>query len=126
MLVPTAGGKSLYLRDLVGIGRGYETPRFLNFYSRFDPNGAWQRTRAVTLAVQMRSGGQIAEFGKDIDRRLADLEARLPEDLVLARTSDQPLQVEESVDLFMRSLYEAIILVVLVSLVGFWEWRSAS
>lgn len=125
VLVPTAGGKSLYLRDLVGIGRGYETPSFLNFYSRFDKNGVWQRTRAVTLAVQMRSGGQIAEFGHDIDRRLADLEARLPEDLVLARTSDQPLQVEESVDLFMRSLYEAILLVVLVSLVGFWEWRSA-
>ena len=25
----------------------------------------------------------------------------------------------------MNALYEAIILVVLVSLVGFWEWRSA-
>ena len=43
----------------------------------------------------------------------------------MARTSDQPRQVEESVDLFIVSLYEAIILVVLVSLVGFWEWRSA-
>ena len=125
VMVPTAGGKPIYLRDLVGIGRGYETPDFLNFYSRFDQEGRWQRTRAVTLAVQMRSGGQIAEFGQDIDQRLHDLEARLPEDLVLARTSDQPLQVEESVDLFMRSLYEAILLVVLVSLIGFWEWRSA-
>src|SRR5690349_763794 len=28
-------------------------------------------------------------------------------------------------DLFMSSLYEAIGLVILVSLVGFWEWRSA-
>src|SRR5438034_4820661 len=28
-------------------------------------------------------------------------------------------------DLFMSSLYEAVILVVLVSLIGFWEWRSA-
>jgi multidrug efflux pump subunit AcrB len=34
------------------------------------------------------------------------------------------LQVEESIDLFMKSLYEAIILVV-VALIGFWEWRSA-
>ncbi len=120
-MVPTASGKTVYLRDLVGIGRGYQTPRFLNFYSRLDRHGVWQRTRAVTLAVQMRSGGQIAELGADIDRRLADLEARLPEDLVLARTSDQPLQVEESVALFMRSLYEAILLVVLVSLIGFWN-----
>jgi multidrug efflux pump subunit AcrB len=43
----------------------------------------------------------------------------------VARTSDQPLQVQESVDLFMTSLEEAIVLVVLVSLIGFWEWRSA-
>jgi hypothetical protein len=28
-------------------------------------------------------------------------------------------------DLFMNSLYEAIILVVIVSLIGFWDWRSA-
>jgi len=41
------------------------------------------------------------------------------------RVSDQPLQVEENVNLFMSSLYEAIALVVLVALVGFWEWRSA-
>ncbi|HMX29438.1 MAG TPA: efflux RND transporter permease subunit, partial [Blastocatellia bacterium] len=49
----------------------------------------------------------------------------LPEDLALARTSDQPLQVKENVSLFMSSLYEAVALVVLVSLIGFWEWRSA-
>src|SRR5262249_45751630 len=42
-----------------------------------------------------------------------------------ARTSDQPKQVSENVSLFMNSLYEAIFLVVLVSLIGFWEWRSA-
>ena len=44
---------------------------------------------------------------------------------MLARTSDQPRQVEENIDLFMGSLYEAVVLVVLVSLIGFWEWRSA-
>jgi multidrug efflux pump subunit AcrB len=44
----------------------------------------------------------------------------------MARTSDQPLQVTENVHLFMSSLWEAIVLVVLVSLVGFWEWRSAA
>jgi multidrug efflux pump subunit AcrB len=29
------------------------------------------------------------------------------------------------VDLFMTSLYEAILLVVIIALIGFWEWRSA-
>ena len=49
----------------------------------------------------------------------------LPEDLIIARTSDQPLQVKENISLFMDALYEAIVLVVLVSWLGFWEWRSA-
>jgi multidrug efflux pump subunit AcrB len=33
--------------------------------------------------------------------------------------------VHENVHLFMSSLYEAIVLVVIVGLIGFWEWRSA-
>ena len=45
--------------------------------------------------------------------------------MIIAATSDQPRQVKENVDLFMDALYEAIALVVIVSLVGFWEWRSA-
>src|SRR5262245_41247657 len=106
--------------------RGYESPpQFLNFYSRRAPDGSWPRARAVTLSIQMRAGQQIDRFAVAVDAALEDLKQRLPEDLVLARTSDQPLQVEENVHLFMSSLYEAVVLVVLVSLIGFWEWRSA-
>ena len=46
-------------------------------------------------------------------------------DREIARTSDQPLQVKENIDLFMEALYAAIGLVVLIALVGFWDWRSA-
>ena len=60
-----------------------------------------------------------------MDSALAVLRDRLPPDLILARTSDQPLQVEENIHLLMSSLWEAVVLVVLVALVGFWEWRSA-
>jgi hypothetical protein len=33
--------------------------------------GSWHRSRAVTLAVQMREGEQIAQFGKSVDEKLA-------------------------------------------------------
>src|SRR5262249_16048954 len=56
---------------------------------------------------------------------LAQIRPLLPADLVVARTSDQPQQVKDKVELFMKSLYEAIVLVVLVSLIGFKDWRSA-
>ena len=126
VLVPTQKGSSVYLRDLVDVVRAYESPaRFQNFFNWRDSQGNWQRSRAITLSVQMRSGEQIAEFGKQVDAALHGLKQQMPEDLIYARTSDQPLQVEESIDLFMKSLYEAIILVVIIALIGFWEWRSA-
>ncbi|HEX6717001.1 MAG TPA: efflux RND transporter permease subunit [Pyrinomonadaceae bacterium] len=124
--VRTSNGALVYVRDLVDIVRGYESPaRFQNFFNYRDKDDNWQRSRAITLSVQMRSGEQIAEFGKQVDIALDRLKQQMPEDLIYARTSDQPLQVEESIDLFMKSLYEAIILVVIIALIGFWEWRSA-
>jgi multidrug efflux pump subunit AcrB len=126
MVAPGPDHPPVYLRDLVEITRGYESPpRFLNYYTWRDEAGRWQRSRAVTLAIDMRSGEQIGAFGEAVNSALAGLRSRMPEDLIVARTSDQPQQVEESVHLFMESLYEAIVLVVLVALVGFWEWRSA-
>src|SRR4029453_12362714 len=112
--------------DLVNISRGYQTPtQYLNYMTYRDAKGGWHRNRAITLAVQMRSGEQIYRFGEAVDRALADVRAQLPPDLIIERTSDQPKQVKELVDLLTGSLWEAIALVVIVALVGFWDWRAA-
>src|SRR5262249_24920076 len=104
----------------------YENPpRYLNFYDWRDAQGQWQRSRAITLAVQMRPGEQIARFGVAVYEALGGLRRILPDDLILARTSDPPLPVDEELAVFTRSLIEAIFLVVLVALIGFREWRSA-
>src|SRR5262249_30730310 len=119
-------GSPIYLRDLVAISRGYQSPaKYLNYYTVPDENGMWRRHRAVTVAIFMRSGEQIRQFGEQIDAKLANVKLLLPRDLMIVRTSDQPRQVEENIELFMDALYEAIALVILVSLIGFWEWRSA-
>src|ERR1700739_3180024 len=122
----TSEGTPVYLRDLVQISRGYEAPAtYLNYYTWRDASGHWQRSRAITLAIYMRDRKQIARFGKSVNSKLSDLRQILPADLILAHTSDQPLQVYENIHLFMRALGEAIILGVIVSLIGFWEWRLA-
>jgi multidrug efflux pump subunit AcrB len=122
----SASGTPLYLRDVVTITRGYADPaRYLNFYTVPGSTGEWQTHRAITLAVQMRSGRQIAAFGANVERQLDVLRTQLPSDLIMARTSDQPRQVEENVELFNHALEEAIGLVVVIALIGFWEWRSA-
>jgi multidrug efflux pump subunit AcrB len=122
----TPNGAPVYLRDLVRISRSYQAPaQYLNYYTWRDPSGHWQRSRAITLAIYMRDRRQIARFGESVDTKLTQLHAILPADLILAHTSDQPLQVKENIHLFLRALIEAIILVVIVSLLGFWEWRLA-
>jgi multidrug efflux pump subunit AcrB len=127
VVVATSGaGALVYLRDLVDIQRDYQSPaRFLNYLVARDASGTFVRSRAITLAVNMRRGAQIADFATQVNAELANVQRLLPDDLILRRTSDQPLQVEENVGLFMNSLYEAIALVVLVALIGFWEWRTA-
>src|SRR5262245_47595142 len=58
----------------------------------------------------MRPGEQIASFGEEVDRELETVKKLLPEDLILRRTSDQPLQVRisgESID-ELRSLAEKV------------------
>src|SRR5580700_8430029 len=122
----SSSGTPVYLRDLVDISRGYQSPaQYFNYYTWEDPKGQWQRSRSVTLAIYMRDQRQIATFGQSVDQKLAQLNKILPPDLIIAHTSDQPLQVKETIHLFLRALYEAIILVVVVSLIGFWEWRLA-
>ena len=122
----SATGTPLYLRDLVTITRGYQDPaRYLNTYTVRGTAGGWQTHRAITIAVQMRSGEQIHLFGENVDSQLAMLRQQLPPDLIMARTSDQPRQVEENVELLNHALEEAIALVVVTALIGFWEWRSA-
>ncbi len=126
VLLTPPHGAPLYLRDLVQISREYRAPaQYLNFYTSVDKDGNLRRSRAITLAVYMRAGEQIKKFGASVDEKLNQVRSVLPADLIIARTSDQPLQVKENIDLFMEALYEAILLVVLISLIGFWEWRSA-
>jgi multidrug efflux pump subunit AcrB len=127
IVASSKGGAPLYLRDVVDIDRGYQSPpRYLNFYTWHDSTGGWHRGRAITLALQMRPGEKIGQFGLAVDSTMNALRSRLPPDLILARTSDQPLQVHENIALFMNSLLEAVVLVVVIAFIGFWEWRSAA
>src|SRR4029453_1367261 len=87
--------------------------------------GRWRRGRAITLSTEMKKGEQIDRFGTAVRSRVDAILPSLPAALFIGKTLDQQRQVREKLDLFNRSLWEAVVLVVLVSWVGFWEWRSA-
>lgn len=122
----SADGSPMYLRDTVDVARTYQTPaRYVNYLTEPQPDGSARRARAITVAVFMRVGEQVEKFGKSIDARLQEIKPLLPSDLVYVRTIDMPRQVRESIGLFMNSLNEAVLLVIIVSLIGFWDWRAA-
>jgi multidrug efflux pump len=121
-----ANGTPIYLRDIGSVHRGYEhPPRLVSYYTWRDPSGRWLRGRAITLSTEMKKGEQIDRFGTSVRARVDEVRQSLPADLVVGTTSDQQRQVREKLELFNRSLWEAVLLVVIVSAVGFWEWRSA-
>ena len=91
VVTTTAAGAPVYLRDLVDISRGYQSPaNYLNYYTSLSGDGTWRRSRAVTIAIYMRDENQIAKFGASIDEKMAQLGRILPSDLIIAHTSDQP------------------------------------
>src|SRR6266516_2267388 len=66
----SSSGAPVYLRDLVEVSRGFQSPaQYLNYYTWEDPKGQWQRSRSVTLAMYMRDQRQIATFGHSVDRK---------------------------------------------------------
>jgi multidrug efflux pump subunit AcrB len=120
-------GAPLYLRDILDVSRVYKNPPdFLNFLNWRDDQGRWHRSRAITFSVQMRPGLQIQKFATAVEKELEAVKKLVPSDLILEKTSDQPRQVEENIDLFNESLYEAIAIVIAISMIGFWEWRAAA
>ncbi len=125
-MLPLPGGGGTHIKDVVSVDKNYKAATFLNFLTYRDASGTWRQGRALTITANMRPGRQIAAFAKAVNADLADVSKLIPPDLVIRRTSDQPRQVRENINLFINSLWEAVALVVLVSLVGFWNWRSAA
>ena len=103
-----ANGRVLKIGDIATVKRGYADPPFTKM--------RYMGKEAMGLGVAMRQGGDIIELGKHLDRALADLEATLPVGLELHRVNDQPKAVANSINEFARSLTEAVVIVLAVTL----------
>lgn len=98
------------LTDIAEISRGYVDPP----QSLFRFNG----TPAIGLAIAMRDGGNIQTFGKALHARMDELTAELPVGVGVHVVSDQAEVVDEAVSGFTRALFEAVLIVMLVSFVS--------
>ncbi len=98
------------LSDVATVTRTYVDPPS----SLFRFNGK----SAIALAVGMKSGANLLNFGKALDAKLDQIQATLPIGVDIHLVADQPKIVQQAVGGFTKALFEAIIIVLAVSFVS--------
>lgn len=103
------------LGDVTRIYRGFEDPP--HDLVRF------QGKASMLLGVSMKDGGDVIALGQDLDQTIARIQQQLLVGLELSPVTLQPKIVANSVNDFVKSLLEALVIVLSVSLMSL-GWRS--
>ena len=106
----------LRVKDVARVVREYDDP---DSYIR--NNGH----RCVMLSMEMKAGFNIVQYGRDVDEVLHEfIAAELPADVQVQRIADQAKVVGDSVHSFLRDLFVAMAIIILVMMLLF-PLRSA-
>ncbi|GMB01519.1 efflux RND transporter permease subunit [Pelosinus sp. IPA-1] len=102
-----ANGRTFRLGDIAKVSRGYAEPA--------DPKMFFNGKPAIGIALAMEPGGNILTLGENLKSTIEQVKKELPLGLELNQTVNQPKVVETSIDEFVESLGEAVVIVLLVS-----------
>jgi multidrug efflux pump subunit AcrB len=105
-----AGGRLFRLRDIASVRRSYADPPQPMFRVNGQP--------AIGVAVSMSEGGDILTLGQNIKTAMTKITAELPIGIEPILVADQSSVVKHSINEFMEALWEAIAIVLAVSLVS--------
>ncbi|HEY9101326.1 efflux RND transporter permease subunit [Chitinimonas sp.] len=105
-----ANGRTFRLGDVAHVYRGYTDPTAIKF--------RYNGQEAIGLAISMRKGGDVIQLGQKLDASLARIRAELPVGVQVHAVSDQPKVVGDSIHEFIKSLIEAVVIVLAVSFVS--------
>ena len=105
-----ANGRVIRLGDIAHVTRGPADPA----QPMFRVNGR----DGIGLAIAMRKGGDVLALGHNVTKAMAGITANLPVGIEPTLVADQPVTVERAVDEFMEALWEAVAIVLGVSLVS--------
>ncbi|MHC9540968.1 MAG: efflux RND transporter permease subunit [Vulcanimicrobiota bacterium] len=104
-------GKVYRLKDLRGkVFHSYDEPP--QWMARVN------RQKSLILTVSMKRGFHIVRWGSAMDKKISEIQAKLPSDIKLTTLFNQPKEVKKSVNGFMKNFYEAIILVAVILGIG--------
>ena len=105
-----AAGRTFRLADIAKVTRGFIDPP--------DPLMYFNGKPAIGIALSMDKGGNILKLGDDLDKTIDQIKTELPLGLEIGQVSNQPDIVDESIGEFVKSLIEAVIIVLIVSFVS--------
>jgi multidrug efflux pump subunit AcrB len=105
-----SNGRLIRLRDIAEVRRILSDPPQPLFRVNGKP--------AIGLAIAMRDGGDILALGQNVKKALDGALANLPVGIDATLVSDQPVVVKTAIAEFMESLWQAIAIIMVCSIVS--------
>jgi multidrug efflux pump subunit AcrB len=105
-----AGGRMLRLGDIARVTRGPADPA--------QPMFRVKGQQGIGIAIAMRSGGDVLALGHAVAETMERITENLPVGIEPTLVANQTVIVEHAVDEFMEALWEAIAIVLGVSLLS--------
>ena len=103
-------GRLIRLRDIATVRRELADPP----EPIFRVNG----TPGIGLAIAMRDGGDILVLGRNIDKAMKEIKAKLPLGIEAFQVANQPQTVNLAINEFTTSLWQAIAICMAVSVIA--------
>ena len=110
-----SGNQVFRLGDIANVSRGLVQP----YDRKFRFNGK----DAVEVGVVMQNGFKVTDVGTWVEETYRNFENALPVGVAVEQISNQPEVVHEAVGEFTQALLEALVIVLVVSLLSI-GWRS--
>ncbi|MGP1716911.1 MAG: efflux RND transporter permease subunit [Methylophilus sp.] len=107
--------QNLTLGEIATIKRGYADPPAQRIHFNGKP--------ALLIGVSMQQGGDVIALGKALQQNITSVQKQLPVGVQLQLVTSQPEIVQHSVQDFVHSLTEALLIVLAVSLLSL-GWRT--
>ncbi|OQY32690.1 MAG: hypothetical protein B6241_10180 [Spirochaetaceae bacterium 4572_59] len=109
IVIASAGDRNVYLSDIADIYMGYKNP----------PSGIFRYNgeQAIGLGISVMTTENVVEVGERINERLKELKEETPIGLELENIFNQPNAVETSINNFLISLLQAVVIVVALLMV---------
>ena len=101
------GGKLVKLRDIAKVSLRSEEPAA--------PKMFYGGKKSIGIKISMAPGGNVITLGSELEKAEKEMKNELPLGMELYKVANQPEVVQASIKEFSKTLFEAIVIVLLVS-----------